>query len=171
MPSLVLNRSERPKLAVQAEELQMLNFKSFPLTTQNLSDGGATFRLAVNLPPRLADKSLDSEKTAPAEHASEKQVSCDDQWSCKDSMSHLKQLSKLQASEADRTIRLNAINDDPMNKLYFDASLPVQLNSHVGTDAFLRCRLRKVQEVLRVSWVKGLNILTTGDLRYTNDER
>ena len=62
---------------------------------------------------------------------------------------------------------------DSLSRLYLDASMGLEVSAFVGETAYLLCRLRAVQqaEQLQVSWVRNLQILTSGKLRYTSDER
>lgn len=51
--------------------------------------------------------------------------------------------------------------------------MPLDVEAHIGNTAYLVCRLRSMhqQDHLRVSWVRNMQILTSGELRYTSDER
>lgn len=62
---------------------------------------------------------------------------------------------------------------DYINKLYLDSNMPLNVEAHIGNTAYMVCRLRSMyqQDHLRVSWVKNMQILTSGEFRYTSDER
>lgn len=62
---------------------------------------------------------------------------------------------------------------DYINRLYLDNNMPLDVEAHIGNTAYLVCRLRSMhqQDHLRVSWVRNMQILTSGEFRYTSDER
>uniref|UniRef100_A0A6G1SLI0 Opioid-binding protein/cell adhesion molecule n=1 Tax=Aceria tosichella TaxID=561515 RepID=A0A6G1SLI0_9ACAR len=63
---------------------------------------------------------------------------------------------------------------DHLTRLYLDSSMPLEVRAHLGETAYLLCRLRanlQQADQLRVSWFRKLEILTSGDSRYTSDER
>lgn len=70
------------------------------------------------------------------------------------------------------------LESDFVNKLYFDTGMPLDFKAHLGSTAYLLCRLRgqhqsQLNELngLQVSWVRNMQILTSGEFRYTSDER
>lgn len=62
---------------------------------------------------------------------------------------------------------------DYINRLHLDSNIPLDVQAHIGNTAYLVCRLRSMhqQDHLRVSWVRNMQILTSGEFRYTSDER
>lgn len=63
---------------------------------------------------------------------------------------------------------------DHLDRLYLDLGAALDVRAHIGETAYLMCRLRAAQqqqEPLQVSWVRSMQILTSGELRYTSDER
>lgn len=59
-----------------------------------------------------------------------------------------------------------------LSRLYFDSETPLRVQAHLGETAYLSCRLRSFQQrELNVSWIRNIQILTSGELRYTSDER
>lgn len=84
-------------------------------------------------------------------------------------------------TEPDRRLMLSDIGDnmqqqqqhDYISKMYLDNTMPLEVSAHTGSTAYLVCRLRSIQQQLhlQVSWVRNMQILTSGELRYTSDER
>lgn len=62
---------------------------------------------------------------------------------------------------------------DTFSLLYLDNSTPLEVYAYQGSSAYLLCRLRSFQpqEGLQVSWFQNVQILTSGEHRYTSDER
>ncbi|KAG9511192.1 hypothetical protein GZH46_00236, partial [Fragariocoptes setiger] len=58
----------------------------------------------------------------------------------------------------------------PFSLTHFDASLQTNVTVQLGQSAYLTCKLGGVHDNL-VSWVRNLQILTSGEFRYTSDER
>lgn len=83
----------------------------------------------------------------------------------------LPRADQLQRSDSSRT--LASTSTDYTSQMYLDNTMPLEVQSHVGGTAYLVCRLRSIQQQLRlqVSWVRNMQILTSGELRYTSDER
>lgn len=79
------------------------------------------------------------------------------------------------AAPADRTASFgdSTSSDFITTTMYLDNTMPLEVESDVGGIAYLVCRLRSIQQQLRlqVSWVRNMQILTSGELRYTSDER
>lgn len=88
---------------------------------------------------------------------------------------HLSQLSSLAAGAAPYKLASNSNPDeDPTSKFYFDTTLPLDFKAYLGSKASLVCRLRRHQpgnDQLQVSWVRNVSILTSGEFRYTSDQR
>lgn len=80
------------------------------------------------------------------------------------------------ASQLDRTgstSQAAQLAHDTFSQLYLDNSTPLEVYAYRGSSAYLLCRLRSIQqqEGLQVSWFQQVQILTTGEHRYTSDER
>jgi hypothetical protein len=63
---------------------------------------------------------------------------------------------------------------DYLTRLYLDNSMQLEVRAHLGETAYLLCRLRanlQHADQLQVSWFRGVEILTSGEFRYTSDER
>lgn len=82
---------------------------------------------------------------------------------------------------AQATPPFTASQSDYLNRIYLDTSnMLLNVKAHLGETAYLLCRLRSGQQQqqqqahelpLQVSWVKNMQILTSGEFRYTSDER
>lgn len=76
---------------------------------------------------------------------------------------------------------------DYLASMYLDPSTELEARAHLGETAYLLCRLRPTRsfastipsgqqrgaasDQLQVSWVRSMQILTSGEFRYTSDQR
>lgn len=76
--------------------------------------------------------------------------------------------------------KVDESQDHQFSQLYLDTnSMQTEVAAHIGQTAYLVCRLRSIQQRLvhdslgglQVSWRRNMQILTSGLLRFTSDER
>lgn len=169
LPKFYLNQPDRFEKNIKSNDESRIsthshseNKKLVASEVNNLKESSAAL-ISSNKIERLSnDEFMNSQKTG-AIATTNTQIKDNDELSSS--------ITSRKNKDTNINIKLNSVNDNPLTKSHFDTNIKSLYKTNIGSTAILSCVLSSTNTLSRVSWLRGDEILSSGNITVSGDAR